>query len=88
LNFRFTILSLPLILGKLFNQLIINLLGCKQVGSIQLMIDEDLYQIYFPNILSRFIIVHYIGAIVTYTTHPKIHLDEKYQVVNLKPMIN
>jgi len=35
------------------------------------MIDEDSYQIYFPNILSSFILVHYIGAIVIYTTHPK-----------------
>jgi len=35
------------------------------------MIDGDLYQIYFFNILSRFILVHYIGAIVMYTTHPK-----------------
>jgi len=52
------------------------------------MIDGDSYQIYFPNILQRFILGHYIGAIVTYTTHPKIHLDEKYQVVNLKAMIN
>jgi len=52
------------------------------------MMDGNSHQIYFPNILSRFIIVHYIGAIVTYTTHPKIHLKEKYQVVNLKPMIN
>jgi len=42
------------------------------------MIDGDSYQIYFPNILSRLILVHYIGAIATYTTHPKIHLDEKY----------
>ena len=52
------------------------------------MIDGDSCQIYFPNILSRFILLHYIGAIVTYTTHPKFHLYEKYQVVNLKPMIN
>jgi len=35
------------------------------------MIDGDLYQIYFPNILSRFILVQYIGATVIYTTHPK-----------------
>jgi len=45
------------------------------------MIDENSHQIYFSK-------VHYIGAIVTYITHPKIHLDEKYQIVNLKPMIN
>jgi len=37
------------------------------------MIDGDSYQICFPNILSRFILVHYIGAIVIYTTHPKIY---------------
>jgi len=35
------------------------------------MMDGVSYQIYFPNILSRFILVHYIGAIVIYTTHPK-----------------
>jgi len=50
------------------------------------MIDGDSYQIYFLNILSRFILMHYIGAIVIYTTHPKIYLDEKYYIVNLKPM--
>ena len=74
LNFRFTFSAahyLPLILGKLIHQLIINLLGCKQVGSVQLIIDVDSYQIYFLIILSRFILVHYIGAIVIYTTHPK-----------------
>jgi len=58
-------------MGKLIDQLIISLLGCKQVGSVQLMIDGDSYQIYFPIILSRFILVHYIGATVIYTTHPK-----------------
>jgi len=30
-----------------------------------------IYQIYFPNIRSRFILVHYIGAIVIYTTNSK-----------------
>jgi len=65
--------SLPIILEKL-----INLLGCKQVGSIQFIIDEYSYQIYFLNILSRSIKVHYIGATVIDTTHPKIYLDEKY----------
>jgi len=74
LNFRFTFSTayyLPLILGKIIYQLIICLLGCKQVGSVQLIIDGDSYQIYFLIILSRFILVHYIGAIVIYTTHPK-----------------
>jgi len=42
------------------------------------MIDGDSYQICFPNIISRFILVHYIGVAVIYTTHPKIHLDGKY----------
>jgi len=32
--------------------------------------------------------VQYIGATVIYTTHPKIHLDEKYHVVNLRSMID
>jgi len=60
LNFRFTFSAayyLPLILEKLIHQLIIIILNCKQVGSAQLMIDGDSYQIYFPNILSRFILV-------------------------------
>ena len=34
------------------------------------MIDGDSHQIYFSSILSIFILVHYIGLIVIYTTHP------------------
>jgi len=53
LNFRFIFAAaypLPLVLGKL-----ISLLGCKQVGSIQFMIDEDSYELDFSNIISRYI---------------------------------
>jgi hypothetical protein len=48
-------LSSPPNIGKT-NSSIANhpkILGCKQVGSIQFIIDEDSYQIWFPNILSR-----------------------------------